>query len=246
MPPKAPIHAAYNTLPFAFKSFIGIEPVDILNLFLTKSLLETMAVNTNTYAAQKIAENKTDAGRTWEEVTAKELGGWIGIVIYMGVHCSSAIEDYWAHRNGLNPKHPTSDYMSLTRFEQIKRYFHVAASGIPKETPGGRRLWHGKVDPILEQLRKSSQAYRVASTNVAVDEAMIRSRGRSKDKYKIPNNPIERGYKFHCLADHGYVWDFHPTSNQCGPDPVPTIDGLTLTGQVVYIRKKNILRPECT
>jgi uncharacterized membrane protein len=56
---------------------------------------DTMAVNTNAYAAQKIAEkiaeNKTDGGRTWEEVTAKELCGWIGIVIYIGMHCSPAI-----------------------------------------------------------------------------------------------------------------------------------------------------------
>jgi hypothetical protein len=159
MPPKAPTHAAYNTLPSALKGLHGIEPVDILNLFLTKSLLETMSANTNAYAAEKIAGGDKEDGHTWKEVTAAELGGWIGIVIYMGVHCSPAIADYWAHRNGLNPKHPTSDYMSQTRFEQIKRFFHVAAIDIPKETPTGRRLWHGKVDPILEQLRKSLQAY---------------------------------------------------------------------------------------
>jgi hypothetical protein len=168
MPPKVPIHDAYNTLPSALKGLHGIEPVDILNLFLTKSLLETMTANTNAYAAQKIAENHKDGGRTWKEVTGEELGGWIGIVIYMGVHGSPAIEDYWAHRNGLNPKHPTSDYVSQTRFGQIKRYFHVAAIYIPKETPAGRRLWHGKVDPILDQLRKSSQAYRVPCVTVLV------------------------------------------------------------------------------
>jgi hypothetical protein len=46
--------------------------------------------------------------------------------------------------------------------------------------------------------------------------------------------PIEHGFKFHCLADHGYVYDFHPTSNQAGPDPVPPVEGLTPTGEVVY------------
>jgi hypothetical protein len=139
MPPKAHTHAPYNTLPFAIKDLHSVEPVDILNFFLTKSLLETMSANTNAYATGKIAEGDKEGGRTWKEVTAAEL--------------------YWAHRNGLNPKHPTSHYMSQTRFEQVKRYFHVAAPDIPKETPKKRRLWHGKVDPILEQLRKSSQAY---------------------------------------------------------------------------------------
>jgi hypothetical protein len=158
--PKAPTHAAYNILPSALKGLHGIKPVDILDIFLTKSLLETMSANTNLYAAEKIAEGNKEGGRTWKEVAAAELGGWIGIVIYMGVHGSPALADYWAHRNGLNPQHPTSDYMSQTRFEQVKRYFHVVAPDIPKETPKKRRLWHGNlVDPILEQLRMSSQAY---------------------------------------------------------------------------------------
>jgi len=91
-----------------------------------------------------------------------------------------------------------------------------------------------KVDPVLEQLRKSSKAYRMPSTNVAVDEAMIRCTGWSQDTYKMPSKPIEQGFKFHCLADHGYIWDFLPTSNQAGPDPVPSIEGITLTGEIVY------------
>jgi hypothetical protein len=123
----------------------------------------------------------------------------------MGVHCSPATADYWAHRNGLNPKHPTSDYMSQARFEQVKRYFHVAALDIPKETPKGRRAV-ARESRSKEQLRKSSQAYRVPSTNIAIDEAMIRCTGCSRDTYKMPNKPIERGFKCHiahCAACRG-------------------------------------------
>ena len=50
----------------------------------------------------------------------------------------------------------------------------------------------------------------------------------------MPSKLIERGFKFHCLADHGYMWDFFPTSNQAGPDTVPAIGGLSVTGSVVY------------
>lgn len=124
--------------------------------------------------------------------------------------------------------------MSLNRFQLIKRYLHISAIDIPKHTPSGQRLWHGKIDPLLDQLRQSSQSLRVLSPNVSIDEAMIRCTGRSLDTYKMPNKPIEQGFKFHCLADHGYIWDFHPTSNQAGPNPVPIIDGLTPTGEVVY------------
>ena len=50
----------------------------------------------------------------------------------------------------------------------------------------------------------------------------------------MSSKPIQQGFKFHCLAGHGYIWDFHPTSNQTGPDPAPPIEGPTATGAVVY------------
>ena len=50
----------------------------------------------------------------------------------------------------------------------------------------------------------------------------------------MPSKPIDEGFKFHCIADHGYIYDFLPTSNQAGPDPVPHIEGLTATASIVY------------
>jgi hypothetical protein len=151
----------------------------------------------------------------------------------MGVHCAPAVRDYWKH-DGLNPTHPITDYMSQTRFEQFKHYFHVHHPEDPMHSSTGRRLWHGKVDRILKQLRKSSVAYRIPSTHIALDEAMIAAAGHSPDTYKMPSKPMEQWFKFHVVAEYGYVWDFHPMSNQVGPDPVPSIEGLTATGQVVH------------
>ena len=50
----------------------------------------------------------------------------------------------------------------------------------------------------------------------------------------MPSKPIGQGFKFHSLADHRYIWVFHPTTKHSGPDPVPPVDGLTATGEVVY------------
>lgn len=98
--------------------------------------------------------------------------------------------------------------MSQTRFEKIKRYFHISEIDAPKVGEGGKRLWHDKVDPLLEKLHQYSQAYRIPQSNVTIDEAMMRFLGRSIDTCKMPGKPIEIGYKFRCLTDHGYVWDF--------------------------------------
>jgi len=73
----------------------------------------------------------------------------------MGVHSSPAVKDYWRH-DGLNHTHPICEYMGQTQFEEMKRYFHVSSPDLPKIAPTGRRLWHSKVDVILEQHRKRS------------------------------------------------------------------------------------------
>jgi hypothetical protein len=237
IPHTAP-HSAYNTLPAYIRNLYALEPENIFRLFLTDNLLKEMAKNTNSYAAEKRGDNEDDDNeeimRTWKDVTPEEIGQWLGIVLYMGVHVSPAVADYWKH-DGMNPSHPITQWMSQTRYEQIKRYFHVASPDAELfDKDRKKRLWHAKVDPVLDQLRKSSKAYRMPSSNVAVDEAMIRCTGRSIDTYKMPSKPIEQGFKFHCLADAGYLYDFLPTSNKEGLDPVPTIPGLTPTGCAVY------------
>jgi len=50
----------------------------------------------------------------------------------------------------------------------------------------------------------------------------------------MPNKPIELGYKFHCLANRGYIVDFLPTSSKFGLDPIPSIPEPSDTGTAVY------------
>lgn len=80
---------------------------------------------------------------------------------------------------------------------------------------------------------------------------MIRYTGQSKDTYKMPNKPIDQGYKFHCYAYAGYIHDFTPTSNQCGPDPIsgsgyPEIECMSITSQLVFeLIQANCAFPAC-
>jgi hypothetical protein len=194
---KVPSHKAFNKLPAALQRLKEIKPEAVFRLFLTNSLLEAITQHTNEHAAIKRGADPPAGGRAWWDVTPEEVGVWIGIVMYMGVHQSPAIADYWKH-DDQTPLHPIRTHMSQTRFEQIKRYLHIESPSVPKEkkdpsTGKVTRFWHSKVDPILAQLRESSQHYRTPSTNVAIDEAMIRSTGRSQDTYKMPSKPIEQG-----------------------------------------------------
>jgi hypothetical protein len=76
------------------------------------------------------------------------------------------------------------------------------------------------VDILLEQLQFFSQQYRVPGSNATIDKAMILFTGRSIHITKMPNKPISQKYKFFCMAEKGYVWEFHPSLNAVGGDPV--------------------------
>jgi len=66
-------HKAYNTLPAIFRGLVAIEPIEILRLFLTDSLLKTITDNTNEYASQKLAERKRRSKRQWKEVVLEDI-----------------------------------------------------------------------------------------------------------------------------------------------------------------------------
>jgi hypothetical protein len=93
--PRYHPHTAYNTLASKIHYQHTVEPFEILSLFLTPSLLEDMTAHGNAYAAAKTSEQQLEGVRKWEEVSASELGVWLGIVLYMGVHSSPAVRDYW-------------------------------------------------------------------------------------------------------------------------------------------------------
>jgi len=227
------LHLAHTRLPTALLDLKHVSPASIFRFILSDSLLSTTGIckNTNSYT-----EEKRDAtgikGRGWSSLRVRNLKIGLRIVIYMRIFSALALEDYWKY-DGLHPTHPITTYMSLNRFPQIKRYLHIAAFDIPKTTEPGKRLWHRKVDPMLNQLPSASHALPLPSFNISIDEAMIQYAGHFQDSYKMSSKPIELGFKFYCQAYHGYIWDFHPTSNQAGPDPVPVIQNITATGEIV-------------
>jgi len=214
--PTTTLHKAFNRLPPAMQ---GLEstPVQIFNLFFPPKLIDLIVMSSNLYAEQKMREEHGTQERNarWEAITADELKIWLGISIHMGC-IGLPPSHYWKNDGKLLGKEglSTSQFMSSMRFQQIRRYLHITP---PDLVPSS---WYGKIKPAFDQLRLASQTYRIPSSNVTIDEAMLRFTGCSIHITKMPNKPVEQGYKIFALADKGYVWDFHPYSNALGLDPV--------------------------
>ena len=127
---------------------------------------------------------------------------FIALLIYISFTSNSNIKSYWLE--SMNT-HILIQYMTLFRFEQIKRYLHISP---PPTTSLSTTQWHTKLEPLASQLRTRFKALVVLGQNVSFDEMMVPYSGRSKHTLKMKNKLIKEGFKIWALCDHSYLWDF--------------------------------------
>ena len=71
--------------------------------------------------------------------------------------------------------------------------------------------WWDKLDSIMSILRQKSVLYWLSSTNITVDEVMIKFEGRTSQKVTIPDKSIPTEFKIFVLADSGYIFNWECT-----------------------------------
>jgi hypothetical protein len=88
---------------------------------------------------------------------------------------------YWNTNFSTGPLHPISNHISLCRFEQIKRYCHISCPE-SDEREGyhlpSNKIWWYKIEPLASTLQASFQRYYSPSSEVSIDELMVRCFGR--------------------------------------------------------------------
>lgn len=207
----SPEHTRYLTLPAEFPSYNSgkraqLTPRSFFQLYFSDAEFDTLAKNTNAYAEHK---NAGQGGRRWKATTAGEIMIFVGLLIYMGVH-KARIGLYWEGSHEF-PVHDITRYMSKFRFEQLKRYFHVApVQATSQSRPSGH--WTEKLQPLARNLEKRFQAYMVPGSSVAIDEMMVRFTGRSVHTVMMRAKPIPQGFKMLALCERGYTYAFMFTS----------------------------------
>jgi Transposase IS4 len=105
--------------------------------------------------------------------------------------------------------HTIASHISLRRFEQVKRFLHIsdAEDDIQQGREHSNQWWY-KLKPLASSLQRSFMQFYTPSSEVSIDELMVRCFGRSIHTYKMPNKPIPQGYKLFGIADHGYLYAF--------------------------------------
>ena len=187
--------------------------------YLTPDLIRLATRETNSYAVyhQRFIARKID--RHWKATRLIEMQAFLGMLVCMGVDRKSALEDYWSSDIFLR-NIGISAVMTRARFQAIMRYFHLAdAESDPRRDPDPVRRRRRceedpmyKVNPWMEPIVDKCVNNYQMGREISIDEGMVRFKGRSKFKQRLPHKPDRDGFKIWQLCDSAtaYVANFAP------------------------------------
>jgi predicted transglutaminase-like protease len=69
-------------------------------------------------------ENKAERARWWKAITLYKVYIFITLLIYIGIANTSNVVSFWDKSR--NTIHKLMEPITLFRFQQIKRYFHMS------------------------------------------------------------------------------------------------------------------------
>ncbi|CAG4938221.1 unnamed protein product [Parnassius apollo] len=187
-------------IPEHIQSMENITPLQLFCLFWTEDLLEIISFQTNLYAAQ--------TGKNYKPTTPEEIDVFLALNLVMGIKKLTSYKDYWASSPDLHDSY-ISTFMPLNRFGWLLNHIHLNDNSLipSRQSPNFDKLY--KIRPLLNIIQKNFRANYKPSEKVAVDESMIKFKGRSSLKQYMPKKPIKRGYKVWMkCAESGYCLDF--------------------------------------
>lgn len=175
-------------------------PFEVFRILWRDSFTESLAFQTNLYAQQ---ENKP-----YKPTTAKELHTFLGINLLMGIKRTLSYRDHWSSAPDLHDPF-ISNLITVNRFGWLLSHLHINDNNLQpdRKDPYFDKLY--KVRPLVNELSATFAASYLPTEFLAIDESMIKFKGRSSLKQYMPKKPVKRGYKVWMLcASNGYNLKF--------------------------------------
>ena len=122
-------------------------------------------------------------------------------------HCSTAEDAYvLGGRVRLYEDGYVTQLFTRDRFFDLLRYWHIA----PPTPAGEKQTAVQKISPLYHDCQTLFEAYFIPGPGCefAVDESMVRCKGKTPWKTTIKIKPTKTGYKMYTLASDGYLLAF--------------------------------------
>jgi len=157
-------------------------------------------VETNRYYDQ----NSDDGPSPQREVTEAEMLVFLALTLQMGHTVQGRLRDYWTKMEQLCcPFY--GQMMARARYYHILRFLHFTDSNRNPVDRTGDRLW--KLRDLFEIPRTNFSKFYNPSEHLAIDEVIVKFRGRVLFKRYIPKKRRRFGIKMFKLCDStGYIY----------------------------------------
>eukprot|EP00102_Acyrthosiphon_pisum_P022242 XP_016659452.1 PREDICTED: piggyBac transposable element-derived protein 3 isoform X3 [Acyrthosiphon pisum] len=183
-PPAPELSTTYKTL----------LPIEYFSKYFPEEEFENMAKYTNIYAKQNNFIKYVDT-------TPSEMKVFVGIHLKIGCQKPSRIRSCWTNEDRVNI---IADNMSRNRFFQLRSCFHVMNNDDIPENNVDKFI---KVRPLFNSFLKRCKELPV-ETNLAVDEQMVKFKGKLGVKQYMKGKPCPWGIKnFLLCSANGMVYN---------------------------------------
>jgi Transposase IS4 len=173
------------------------HPLRLFKLFFNWEIMSIIVKETNSYAFRT-----NSAKNPWKTLEIQELYHFFGWLIRLGLFKHPPRVYSW-HSGGVL----LQVLLSKNRFESILSNFHFKDRGF-NPIQGN---WWDKLEPVFSILRQKCSFYWIPSTNLTINEIMLKFEGRTTQKITIPGKPIPTGFKIFALGDSGYIYNWECT-----------------------------------
>ena len=176
--------------------------LDFFELMFTGDLYDLIVTKTNRYASQQ-REDPRNQKQPWSDLTVDEFKTWLGLYLAMGIVQQLSLGDYW-RCNALTKTPGIAAVMTKSGFFQILRHLHFVdnksnISQLPKDSPGYDKLY--KIRDFLNILTRNIQGALNLERNIAIDETLVKFKGRVGFHQILPNKPGRFGVKNFTLSE---------------------------------------------
>jgi len=181
------------------------SPLEIFQLMVHDSLWDEIATETNKFAVQFFDKNPNSPTISqWFPTTSHEIKAYCALCVVMAQVKNSNLQSYWSIRKSIHTPF-FSELIPFKRFVLLSKFLHFTNN---ENLPENDRL--RKIAPVLNHLQQNFREVYYPQENVAIDESLIKFKGRLCYIQFNPQKRARFGIKIYkvCESVSGYCSGF--------------------------------------
>jgi hypothetical protein len=181
------------------------NPMEVFQLMVHDSLWDEITTETNRFAVQFYEKNPNSPTISqWFPTTSHEIKAYCALCVLMSQVKKPNLRSYWSIRKSLHTPF-FSEVIPFKRFVLLSKFLHFTNN---ENLPENDRL--RKLSPVLNHLQQNFREVYYPQENVAIDESLIKFRGRLCYIQYNPKKRARFGIKIYkiCESLSGYCLGF--------------------------------------